>query len=225
MASGMLTKQATFNTFKFLNNVNDAASGGVIVSLPAGLTGPAVSQDIPGDRIVIDDATALALSDTVGTGTLFGGVYEYVGTTAAATATPARGTLAFWLAANLGSGATPLYTVTSDAQPTTALPNYIAGVFINAVTKGNFGWVQVAGLASVLFDSALTATSNAAVVVAKVSAAVASTADAGVPGGATPTAAQVAEAMAAVIGTAVGTPATSVISPVLMTRGLFGGRV
>ena len=53
MAAGMLTKQATFNTAKFLNDVNDANAGGVIVSLPAGAPSPAVSQDIPGDRIVL----------------------------------------------------------------------------------------------------------------------------------------------------------------------------
>jgi hypothetical protein len=220
MASGMLTKQAEFQTAKFLNDVNDAAAGGVIVSLPAGVPSPQVSQTIPGDRICLDDATALALSDTA-VGTLLGGVYMYVGTTAAATANPAVGSLAFWPAANIGVS----YVATSDAQPTTALPNYLAGIFINAITKGNFGWIQVAGVANVLFDSALTAISSAAIVVAKVSAAVASTADAGIPGGATPTAAQVAEAMAAVIGTAIGTPATSTVSKVFLTRGAFMGRI
>jgi hypothetical protein len=77
MAAGMLTKQATFNTAKFLNDVNDAAQGGVIVSVPAGAPTVASSQDLIGDKISLDDATALALSDTA-IGTLLGGVYEYV---------------------------------------------------------------------------------------------------------------------------------------------------
>src|SRR5229473_725683 len=105
MAGGMLTKQADFLTAKFLNDVNDAASGGVIVSLPSGVQSPAVSQTIPGDRIVLDDATALALSDTV-VGTLFGGVYMYVGVLTPQTQAPSRGRFAFWRSNELPGGAT-----------------------------------------------------------------------------------------------------------------------
>jgi hypothetical protein len=64
MAGGMLTKQADQLTARFLNDVNDSVSGGAIVSLPSGVTGPAVSATQPGDRIVVDDIGALALSDT-----------------------------------------------------------------------------------------------------------------------------------------------------------------
>jgi hypothetical protein len=216
MASGMLTKQAIFQTAKFLNDVNDAAVGGAIVSLPSGAPSPAVSQDIAGDRICLDDATALALSDTA-VGTLYGGVYMYVGTLSTSTASPARGTIAFYQATDLGSGATPQYRVTADALPTTAVPAYIAGIFINAITKGNWGWIQVAGLASVLFDSAITAAATGSTVSAKVSAAVASTADTGVVLSTT--------TLAFVIGVSIGVPVISTISPVLLTRGLFMGRI
>jgi hypothetical protein len=216
MAGGMLTKQADFLTAKFLNDVNDAAAGGVIVSLPSGAPSPSVSQTLPGDRIVLDDATALALSDTT-VGTLFGGVYEYVGTLAGATAVPGVGTLAFWRTNELPGGATQSYVVTSDANPTTAIPAYFAGVFINAITKGNFGWIQVAGIASVLFDSALTAPTSGSTVSAKVSAAVASTADSGVV--------LSTVTLPFVFGVSIGTPATSTVSKVFMTRGLFCGRV
>jgi len=216
MAGGMLTKQADFLTAKKLNDVNDASSGGVIVSLPSGVPAPQVSQTIPGDRIVLDDATALAISDTA-VGTLYGGVYMYVGTTLAPTAAPARGKFAFWLAANLPNGATPLYTVTSDAQPTTAIPGYIAGVFINAVTAGSFGWIQVAGVASVAFDSSLTASASATTVSAKVSPGLPSTADAGVALSTT--------TLSFVLGVAIGSPISSTISGVIITRGNFCGRI
>jgi len=216
MAGGLLTKQADFLTAKKLNDVNDASSGGVIVSVPVGAPSPQISQTIPGDRIVLDDVTALALSDTA-VGTLYGGVYMYVGTTLAPTAAPARGKFAFWLAANLPNGATPLYTVTSDAQPTTAIPGYIAGVFINAVTAGNFGWIQVAGTASVLFDSSLTASATATTVSAKVSPGLPSTADAGVALSTT--------TLSFVLGVAIGSPISSTISGVIITRGNFCGRI
>jgi hypothetical protein len=212
MAAGYYTKQAEQLSARYLNNINDAAQGGLVVSLPAGITGPIVSATTPGDRICLDDATALALSDTVGTGTLYGGIYTYFQTLATSTAAPARGTIAFYQATDLGSGATPQYRVTADVQPTTLLPVYFAGIFINAITKGNYGWVQVQGLASVLFDSALTAAAVGSSVSAKVSAAVASTADAGV--------ALTTITLGNIFGVAVGTPVISTISPVFITRSI-----
>ena len=213
MAGGMLTKQADFLTAKFLNDVNDAAAGGVIVSVPSGAPSPSVSQTIAGDRIVLDDATALALSDTA-VGTLLGGVYMYVQTLSTSTASPARGAIAFFQAADLGS----LYRVTADALPSTAVPTYCAGIFINAITKGNYGWIQVAGAASVLFDSAsLTAIAAGNWVTAKVSATTASTADVGAAAGVV--------TLAALLGVAVGIPTSAVISTVMLTRGNFMGRI
>jgi hypothetical protein len=228
MASGMLTKQADALTAKYLNDVNDSASGGAIVSLPAGVQSPAVSQTIPGDRIVLDDVSAAALSDTTGTGTLYGGVYEYVQTYASSTASPARGAIAFWLPTSLPPSATLAYQVSADVQPNTLLPAYIAGVFINAtvatpqtgvpLVKGNYGWMQVAGVASVLFDNTLTSTALATTVSAKVSATTASTADAGV--------ALTTVTLANVLGVAIGTPVVSTISSVIITRGgTFCGRI
>jgi len=214
----MLTKQAEFLTpgNRFLNSTNDAVSGGQIVSLPAGVTGPAVSQTIPGDRIVLDDATASALSNPA-VGTLFGGVYMYVGTIATPTQAPVRGRMAFWRATELPGGATQAYTCTSDAQPTTAIPSYIAGVFLNPVTSGNYGWIQVAGTASVAFDNTLTASAQGIPVSAKVTATLPSTADAGV--------ALTITTLAFQLGVAIGSPISSTISSVIITRGLFCGRI
>jgi hypothetical protein len=221
----MLTKQADQLTAKWLNDVNDATSGGAVVSAPSGVAAVQASATQPGDRIVLDDATALALSDT-SVGTLYGGVYMYVGTLSTATASPARGTCAFWRISDLPAGATKSYTVSSDVQPNTLLPAYIAGVFINpttssgtgvALTKGNFGWIQVAGVASVLFDNTLTATALAATVSSKVSATTASTFDAGVV--------LTTVTLANVLGVAVGTPVISTVSTVIITRGNFCGRI
>src|SRR2546430_9163699 len=125
MSGGMLTKQADFLTAKFLNDVNDSAAGGVIVSVPSGAPSPFVSQTLPGDRIVLDDATALALSDTA-VGTLLGGIYMYVQyktTTRAAV----LGGIAFYKQSDVGTA----YIVYGDAQPATATPSFIAGIFIS----------------------------------------------------------------------------------------------
>jgi hypothetical protein len=209
MAGGMLTKQADFLTAKYLNDVNDSVAGGAVVSVPSGAPSPQVSQTLPGDRIVLDDATALALSDTA-VGTLYGGIYMYVGATYTTTA-PAKGQIAFWTATNLTGG---VYTVNGDAQPTTAIPSYIAGIFINAITKAYYGWIQIAGLATVLFDGALTAAAAGNWVSAKVSPSNASTADNGAVAGVV--------TLAAMLGVAVGLPGTSAASTVLLTRSPFG---
>lgn len=212
MAGGMLTKQADQLTAKFLNDVNDSVAGGALVSVPSGAPAIAVSATQPGDRIVLDDATALALSDTA-IGTLFGGVYMYVKMTTVTRAC-VRGGIAFFKTADIGSA----YTVYSDADPTTAVPTHIAGIFINVITTAQFGWIQVAGAASVLFDSTvLTAIADGNWVTAKVSAATAATADVGAAAGVV--------TLAALIGVACGLPTSAVISTVMMTRGNFCGRI
>jgi hypothetical protein len=217
MAGGMLTKQADFLTAKFLNDVNDAAAGGVILSVPAGAPSPAVSQTIAGDRIVLDDVTALALSDTA-VGTLFGGIYMYVGTFATSTAAPARGAAAFYRAADLPTALSALYQVSADAQPSAAVPTLIAGVFINAITKGNFGWIQMAGVAMCLFDSTITTAAVGNPVSVKVSPTVASTFDVGVP---VVTATIPIGPVDALFGMAIVLPVLSTITAVLVTRTPF----
>jgi hypothetical protein len=211
MAGGMLTKQADQLTAKYLNDVNDAAQGGQVVSVPSGAPTAAVSATMIGDRIVLDDITALALSDTT-VGTLYGGIYEYVQfktTTRAA----AVGGIAFWTAASLI--ATQSYVVNGDAQPSTTVPTYIAGIFINVLTANYYGWIQIAGLATVLFDSAsLTAIAAGNWVSAKVSATLASTADVGAAAGVV--------TLAGMIGVAVGAPVSNTASTVMITRSPFG---
>lgn len=199
----------------FLNDVNDSLQGGQLTTLPTGYQ--QFQQNVPGDRIILDDATAFALSDTT-VGTLYGGIYMYVNTLSTSTAAPAVGSIAFFSAASIGGGTgtntVAKYQVSADANPTTVIPTFIVGVFINALTKGNLGWVQVAGIASVLFDSTVTSTVSGNLVVAKASASVASTADC------TTIATMTALLTAQVIGVAIGTVTTSTVSKVAITRGI-----
>ena len=217
-------KQADQLTARFLNDVNDSVSGGTIFALPAAVQPPPYSATQPGDAIILDDATAAALSDTT-VGTLFGGVYMYVGTLASAAASPGVGTAAFYRAADLPSAVNKLYQVTSDAQPSTTLPTLFAGVFINAITKGNFGWIQVAGVASCLFDSSISAATVGGTIyprgTAGVAATVASTFDVGAAV-ATPGSVAIANAQIVnSIGVAIVLPVVSTITAVLLTRGPF----
>jgi hypothetical protein len=211
MAGGMLTKQAVQLSSKYLNDINDASVGGVIVSVPSGVPSPQIYSAQPGDRIVLDDATALALSDTT-IGTLYGGVYMYVQfktTTRAAV----KGGIVFFAAADLGTS----YIAYGDALPTTAVPTYIAGVLICVLTTTYYGWIQVAGVATVLFDAGMTAAAAGNWVSAKVSPGTASTADCGAAAGVV--------TLAAMLGVAVGLPVTSTASTVMLTRGNFCGRI
>ena len=203
------TKYPVYVGAKYLNDVNDSVQGGIIQSVPGATTSQG-QQTLPGDRVCLDDATALALSDTA-VGTLFGGIYMYVLTLSSATASPAVGTIAFFTASSIGTS----YTVSSDVQPTTTNPGYVCGVFINAVTKGNYGWIQISGIATVLFDgTTLTATTAGGFVFAKASATTASTADC-ITGAISGTHG------AQMLGVAVGSPASSTASKVALTRG-FG---
>jgi hypothetical protein len=207
MAGGMLTKQGVFLSAAYLNDINDAAAGGVIVSVPAGAPLVAVSQTLPGDRIVLDDISALALSDTT-IGTLYGGIYMYGQFTYTTTAA-VRGGIAFFAQADVGLN----YIFYGDAKPATATPSFIAGILINVITKGNYGWIQIAGVASVLFDSTVSATTVGSSVSAKVSAVVPSTADNG--------AAVSQQTMADMLGVSIQTVAASTISQVALTRSPF----
>ena len=196
---------------RYLNDVNDSVVGGAITALPTTQANQG-QQNIPGDRIILDAATALALSDTT-IGTLYSGVYQYVNVSATHNKTAAvRGCAAFWVPLS-STVLESQYLVSIDAQPSTTVPTAFAGVFINVITLGNYGWLQISGLASCLFDSSLTATADGNWVSIKVSSAVASCFDCGAVAGVV--------TLAGYIGTALGAPSTSAVSTVYLTRG-FG---
>jgi hypothetical protein len=213
MAGGWFTKQADYLDAAYLNDVNTATLGGQINSVPSGVTATQGQQSLPGDRIILDDATALALSDTT-VGTLYGGIYMYVNAVWTTRASVVGG-IAYYRAADIGSTTTTPYVAYGDAQPLTTVPTYILGVWINVLTNGYYGWIQIAGIASVLFDSTVSATTGGSTVIAKASATVASTADNLTSGFAV-----TALTVASVVGVSIGTTATSTVAKVAITRGM-----
>jgi hypothetical protein len=147
----------------------DAAPG---MSVASG-TGQATYGGNVGARVALDSASIRSISSV---GTLYGGIYQYVYMTYTTTQ-PARGQLVFW---DL-SVSDQLYQVNGDAKPTAAIPTLIAGVVIQAtVTKNTYAWMQIAGRASVLPDSAVVSGTAGNGVSAKVTPSVPSTVDVGV---------------------------------------------
>lgn len=132
----------------FLDSINDAFIG-------SGSSTGTGAQPYPGQLGAFTELTetqALAMSTAPSTLTLHGGIYQYVQLVSTSTAAAAIGQVAFW---STRSG----YVVSADTGPT--LLGFIAGIFINVLTKGNYGWIQIAGTANVKYKSSLTAATPA----------------------------------------------------------------
>lgn len=115
-----------------LNLVNDAVCGGA----SSQGTGATLYGGILGIEVELTDTQVYYDSDV---GTLLGGRYQYVQINANGTASPARGLAAFW-------DDPDTWLVSADAGD-----GNFAGVFLNAVDLGHFGWIQKSGKATCLF--------------------------------------------------------------------------
>lgn len=125
---------------RYLNSLDMAAPGD---STAMAETGSYRFQGQLGQTTTLRKDQALQLSDT-SVGTLYGGTYQLVKMLLTSTASAARGKAAFWSdVAN--------FVVTADVP--TQPGGLFAGVFLNAITKGNFGMIQTKGIATVLFDT------------------------------------------------------------------------
>src|SRR6202167_4186916 len=123
-----------------LSNANDPLPG---QSVSSGTGAPQYAGQV-GCRVCLgNDDIAIVNSSSP---TLYGGIYQYVQFKLTATQPAAPGLIAFW-------GTDTTYIVTND-EPTGV--SDIAGICLNAVTKGNYGWIQIAGKASVLFRTTTT---------------------------------------------------------------------
>jgi hypothetical protein len=73
--------------------------------------------------------------------------YQFIHTDSSMTVSPFAGAVAWW-------AVRATYQVTTD--PTTLGRNRVAGVFQNAITPGNYGFIQTGGPATVKFIDAVT---------------------------------------------------------------------
>lgn len=134
-----------------LNAANDTYPGG-------GNDSPGLVPGMLGAELELDSATAAALSDT-SVATLRRGRYRYVQTLSSGTASPARGLLAFV------STSAQFNADVVHADGAAGRDGEVVGVFLNSVTKGNCGWIQVAGDADVSFKNGVAATTDGCLVI------------------------------------------------------------
>ena len=162
MPSNQFSKQPQQLSSAFGNYLNgghgDSVVGGALSGVPSAIGATQGIQDIPGDRIVIGMADALALSKT-SVGTLYGGVYQYVTLLTTSTLAAVIGACAFWVTAP-ATAPNDSYTVTADETQAEGA-NYKAGVFINIITKGYSAYICIAGMVNALFTNPLTGTGAA----------------------------------------------------------------
>lgn len=138
-------RRSSNNTFIPLNGLN----GGSFAKI--GNSTDELGERYPGllgSTLVVDDGGALKYSNTT-IGTLRNGVYQLVKFSGAAT----QGQLVYW-DTNANNGFAD-FEVTGTATATTCFKAGIAlyDVTSTQVTNGAYGWIQVAGLASVKFGS------------------------------------------------------------------------
>jgi hypothetical protein len=125
-------------TTGFLNTVDDVVAGGPAASG----TGANQYEGQLGKVLELDAIGAAARSDT-SVATLYGGIYQYVRTKAGSTIAPARCLIA---SRDVATAAFTDYVVTPDLPTGNA---FAAGIYLSALTKGQFGFIQVAGIADV----------------------------------------------------------------------------
>lgn len=134
-----------------LNAVNDAAPGGIVNSV----SGIQQSRN-PGQLGSIYYLSQAEATSRYGAlaAPLYSGLYQYVQVVATSSA-PARGLAACWSVLPTSyTNSLQNYIVT--ATNTAENQSFFAGVFLNAITPGNYGWIQIAGTATVQYKSGAT---------------------------------------------------------------------
>lgn len=147
-----LLQQITEITTGKMNTVNDPVVGSTV----GGPLGGSMRGGVLGNRVCLGPDN-IKFDSVIGT--LYGGIYQYVRFASGAAAAAARGLLAFW-DTSVGEN---LYQVTMDEPAGVSL---IAGIVLNAVSKGNYGWIQIVGRASVQFRATIGGTKAVGAVVA-----------------------------------------------------------
>ena len=199
------TQQISRSTRPAFNDVNDVAPAQSTPTASGSLTQYAEQL---GARMILDGSNLGVKYDSA-VATLYGGEYQYVqfynGTTS-----PAVGQPTAW-AWDQNNAAFESYIVTCDTNSALRTGRF-AGVCLNAVTKGNYGWIQVSGKAGVLFKTGLTAATPAdgdMIIIESAS---------GLADDLTQTTQPTMAQLKAAIGTAIGAPVSATVCLVLIRR-------
>ena len=144
-----VTQAISRTSFGALNDINDVLPGN-----QASLAGANIYAAQLGSRMWLDGNPGGVKSDSA-IGTLYGGCFQYV-QFYSGTASPAKGLPAYWAYDQAYVAATPYlafnsYIVSVDYSALRC--GRFAGVVLNAVTKGQYGWIQTKGLATVQYGT------------------------------------------------------------------------
>lgn len=154
MALNVSANQSPKVTTPALNSVGRVGDPGAGVNVTTASVSGSIVQEylgMVGGKLTLSQADAVKLSDTT-TGLLYGGVYMYVKFNPAGATACVRGGVALWLDTSVVSPT--CYTVTNEGS--TARNSFPAGIFLNATTKGNYDFIQIAGLALVKYLATVT---------------------------------------------------------------------
>jgi hypothetical protein len=132
-------------TYPALNDINDAVAGG-----QASISGAATYAAQLGARVWLDGNAGGVRYDTA-VGTLYGGCFQYVRLYASASAAVTVGRPAVWAYDQLTT-CFENYTVTTDGN-SALRTGRIAGIFLNVITAGYYGWIQTKGKVKVKFTT------------------------------------------------------------------------
>lgn len=161
MAGGRFAKQADYRGGQLWNsnNANDTVIGGALSVSPANSNlGSQAWQTQPGDRIIFSPMDAVAFQNA-SVGNLYTGTYRYVNS-ANSVGSPARGLAAFWVPIAFNNNQAEqdaLYQTTPDELNSYSV-SLFAGVYLNAMGKSSYWWIQESGKANALFRGTLSGT-------------------------------------------------------------------
>lgn len=162
MASGPFSKQAIYKSAPLNANYQDGVIGGSLSTAPAGLQASQFQQTLPGDRILLSPADALAASNN-NNAVLYTGSFRYVNIKNNSSSNPTLGHGAFWVdvtGAN-NSALDGLYQVQSDEAANFGVVQW-AGVFLKSITLNNnnnyYWWIQESGKCTLAFRNVITGT-------------------------------------------------------------------
>jgi hypothetical protein len=147
MPTNLLTNITHWSS-QYLDLINDAFIG-------SGSSTGTGAQPYPGQLggiIALSEAEAALRGSAI---TLHAGMYQYIQFKSGSTASNAASTAVVYATASDRANyiATPDVTANTQGQ--------IAGWALGAVTKGNYGWIQIGGVANVKFKSSLGAATPA----------------------------------------------------------------
>lgn len=157
MAAIQGSNQSPTITQKYLNTASYAGdpTPGALVST-AQVSGSIVQpySGMVGGILTLGEGGANNYSDPVNGQQLYAGDYQYVQFLSSSTATAKQGCILFWQNVLGGNWiVTPDATLTDDSL--------IAGIALTNTGKGNWWWIQVKGIAEVLFKATITKTTPA----------------------------------------------------------------